>query len=275
MKEIFNFDNEVDPIDLKFKKGDKNELIKKIQNAINAIAGYRNQKEIISSNNIKFILPLKVTGVFDEETNVASTDFFPSYKNSGLISVRDARKRWVHASGFYGEPYPSPLTSVSNYDELKSDYVNGAVYKAELNKKLLLEKMILVLESLGLKYLKITDLSSHSGKLKINAIGQGNGEANYNAENLVLREKKYGKTIYNPEIAINELDNLKQIPKIISTIKGRIENNLLSEKLVEQFRLNAGITVNIASIAAELEFKLNNSWEIELEFYPKDDFLNL
>lgn len=122
-------------IDKKIKKGDKGELVYKIQLAINNVAKLRGKSywwDNDKKKNVQFPLPTDpVRAEFADRTDSGAKFAFPSYRSSGYITVRKAREQWARSAGYFNKPFPIELTSASNYADLKKIYdINRAKKEA-------------------------------------------------------------------------------------------------------------------------------------------------
>ena len=122
-------------IDKKIKKGDKGDGVYRVQLAINNIARLRGKNywwDNDKKKNVQFPLPTDpVRSEFADRTDSGAKFAFPSYRSSGYITVRKAREQWVRSAGHFNKPFPTELTSVSNYADLKKIYdINRAKKQA-------------------------------------------------------------------------------------------------------------------------------------------------
>lgn len=119
-------------IDKKLTKGSKGDLVFKIQIAANKIAAARGKTSYFDKDKNKTIkFPIAQDKDFGTTTDSAAKFAFPSYRNSGYITVRKAREQWVRSFGHFKRPFPSELVNVSNYADLKKIYdINRAKKEA-------------------------------------------------------------------------------------------------------------------------------------------------
>ena len=110
-------------IDKKLSKGSKGDLVFKIQIAANKIAAARGKSSYYDKDKNKTIkFPIAQDKDFGTTTDSAAKFAFPSYRANGYITVRKAREQWVRSFGHYKKPFPTELSSVSNYNDLKKIY---------------------------------------------------------------------------------------------------------------------------------------------------------
>lgn len=256
------FQGTTNPLDVVLKKNENNPLVSKVKYAINAIAQYRGMKEIlIKGEKIEF--PLIVSDTFDNETYEIAQEFFPAFKSTGKMTLRTARRRWTYVAGFYEKAFPSYFSEVSNYEELLETFSKGSIDKAKHKREVIVEDILKALESLGASYIKIVDQSGYSGDSNIEVpVSVG---INFNQNNETLREKNFGKNPINYHSYDEYLKKLVAMPKVINLIKSRINGNLLSETLVENIVLGAGLNI----IAGKANFNMNRKLEITVNFYDK------
>lgn len=121
-------------LDKKIKKGDKGDLVYRVQIAINNIAKLRGRSywwDKDKNKNVQFPLPHNpVTSEFADRTDSGAKFAFPSYRGSGYITLRKAREQWARSAGYYKKPFPTELVSVSNYSDLKKIYDYNKAKKA-------------------------------------------------------------------------------------------------------------------------------------------------
>lgn len=115
-------------LDKKIKKGDKGNLVYRVQVAINNIAklrGVNSYKDKEKGKTIAFPLPIDpVNSSFGDITDSAAKYAFGGeYTGKGYTTLRKAREQWVRSAGYAGKPFPTELANVSNYDDLQKIYV--------------------------------------------------------------------------------------------------------------------------------------------------------
>jgi len=111
-------------------KGSKGENVKRIQIIINDVASLRKQNEI---NGVS--LPLKVDGDFGANTEKVAKAIFSKYKESGYITVNQARSKWAFSRGYYNQVFPQPLVSAKAYDLYQDQYKLGKIENSNYMKK--------------------------------------------------------------------------------------------------------------------------------------------
>jgi hypothetical protein len=140
-----------------------------------------------------------------------------------------------------------------------------------LIQSLILEETIRAYEALGAKSIKIHDLTTING----NAGGKkGKVEANATSkyEKEVLREKTFGKGIFDPERAKKDKLLIFDIPAVKSTIEARIEGNQLTEKYTEDINLSIGLDISVLELfKANSNFNYQRKWSFDVEFYDKSE----
>jgi hypothetical protein len=261
----------VDPIDMKFKKGDKDKLVEKIQFAINGIYKLKGISEItVDKKNYK--LPISISSELDDSTYIIATEVFPSLKNKGFISVREARRSWVYTAGNMAKAFPSNLVSTSNYKELQKVYGRGFVDKSKKESDRMIEDILRAYEILGAKSIKIVDNTDVNLKNEVSVAGEGNFSNHANFTKEVLREKTFGKHTFDNALTEDFLNKFQKLPKVLGTIKSRLNGNLLSEIFFENIALGAGIEGNVLNqLSVSAGFNINRKWEISVEFYDKTE----
>jgi hypothetical protein len=110
-------------IDKKVRKGDKNDLVYKIQIAVNNIARIRGINSFIDTETGKVLnFPIPLDSVFGNMTDSGLRFALPEYKGAGFATVRKAREQWARSAGYFKRPFPTELSAVSNYADLKKIY---------------------------------------------------------------------------------------------------------------------------------------------------------
>jgi len=110
-------------IDKKVRKGDKSDLVKRIQIAINNIARLRGRSSFYDADKGKTIsFPIPLDSDFGNITDSALKFAFPDYKGAGFTTVRKAREQWARSAGYASAPFPTELSAVPNYADLKKIY---------------------------------------------------------------------------------------------------------------------------------------------------------
>lgn len=110
-------------IDKKVRKGDKNELVYKIQVAVNNIARIRRKNNYWDNDKNKEIsFPIPLDSDFGNMTDSALKFALPDYKGAGFTTVRKAREQWARTAGYYQDPFPTELSATANYLDLKKIY---------------------------------------------------------------------------------------------------------------------------------------------------------
>jgi hypothetical protein len=110
-------------IDKKIRKGDKNDLVYKIQVAVNNIARIRGINSFIDTETGKVLnFPIPLDSVFGNMTDSGLRFALPEYKGAGFATVRKAREQWARSAGYFKRPFPTELSAVSNYADLKKIY---------------------------------------------------------------------------------------------------------------------------------------------------------
>lgn len=114
---------EAPDLDKKIRKGDKGDLVYRVQIAINKIASARGKSSYYDSDKKKTIkFPISSDKDFGTTTDSAAKFAFQYYRSNGFITLRKAREQWVRSAGYYNKPFPTELASVSNYEDLKKIY---------------------------------------------------------------------------------------------------------------------------------------------------------
>lgn len=111
-------------------KGSKGDNVKRIQTIINDVASLRKQNEINGVN-----LPLKIDGNFGVNTEKVAKAIFSKYKESGYITVNQARSKWAFSRGYYNQVFPQALVTSKSYDLYQDQYKLGKIENSNYMKK--------------------------------------------------------------------------------------------------------------------------------------------
>jgi hypothetical protein len=111
-------------------KGSKGDNVKRIQTIINDVASLRKQNEINGVN-----LPLKVDGDFGANTEKVAKAIFSKYKESGYITVNQARSKWAFSRGYYNQVFPQALVTSKAYNLYQDQYKLGKIENSNYMKK--------------------------------------------------------------------------------------------------------------------------------------------
>ena len=240
----------------------------------------------IKSENKTLIIPnvgLKNDYNLDEDYSYGLLDEFESKNKSFEILMKSKGGATLHI--FEREDMPKSLCHFGGKLGKFSEGIYIAHPKDEsqliplnnsnsLIQSLILEETIRAYEALGAKCIKIHDLISIGAdaggkKGKVNA----NGNVNFKKE--VLREKTFGKGIFDPDRAKRDKFLIFDIPAVRSTIEARIEGNQTSEKFIEDINLSVGLDVNVLELfKANSNFNYQRRWSFDVEFYDKSELNN-
>lgn len=111
-------------------KGSKGDNVRRIQTILNDVASLRKQNEI---NSVQ--LPLKVDGNFGANTEKVAKAIFSKYKESGYITVNQARSKWAFSRGYYNQVFPQALVTSKAYNLYQDQYKLGKIENANYGKK--------------------------------------------------------------------------------------------------------------------------------------------
>lgn len=111
-------------------KGSKGDNVKRIQTIINDVASLRKQNEI---NGVS--LPLKIDGDFGANTEKVAKAIFSKYKESGYITVNQARSKWAFSRGYYNQVFPQALVTSKAYNLYQDQYKLGKIENSNYMKK--------------------------------------------------------------------------------------------------------------------------------------------
>lgn len=140
-----------------------------------------------------------------------------------------------------------------------------------LIQSLILEETIRVYEALGAKSIKIHDLTSAKGGVGAKK-GMFKTKAKVEYHHEILREKTFGKGIFDPERAKKDKLLIYDIPAIRSTIEARIDGNQITEKFTEDVNLSIGLDVTVLELfKANCNFNYQRKWSFDVEFYDKSE----
>lgn len=150
---------------------------------------------------------------------------------------------------------------------------------AELIKNMVLEETLRAYEALGAKKIVINDLTEVGLRVDVEKSEKDrkvNAGAGFDSKNETLREKTFGKGIFDPNRALRNSVFIHDLPNVITTINGRISGNQLVEKFVENINLSIGLDVNVMGMfSSKTNFNYQRNWSFEVEFYDKNEMTNL
>ncbi|KFC21120.1 hypothetical protein [Epilithonimonas lactis] len=210
-------------------------------------------------------------GLFDSFSNrdKAFEKFMKSKGGSELIIVERSSlpKNFKHFGGEYGF-FHNGLYVTHPKDNNQLIPLEGS---SELIKNLILEETLSAYEALGAKKIIIEDKTDLIGNAGI--FGKGvKVDVNGNYSKNILREKTFGKGIFDPERALKNKYFIHDFPNIKTTITGRIDGNQTMEKFTETIILSAGLDIDVLSLyKGNANFKYTRKWSFEVEFYDKNE----
>lgn len=227
---------------------------------------------IILNNNYNISNNLNIFyGLFDDKLikNNAFKKIMKSYGGSDLIICE--RNKLPNNLKHYGGSDAVFNTGLYFTHPKDSTILIPLNNSNNLIKTLILEETISAYEALGAKKMIIKDvttINSNNGgkdsKIKINLNG--------NSEKTVLREKYFGKGIYDPNRAKEGKMFIYDFPSIMTTINSRINGNQTIENFTENINLSIGLDVDILNLfQANSNFEYNRIWNFEVEFYDKNE----
>lgn len=120
----------IDEFAQRLTKGSKGDNVKRVQTILNDVASLRKQNEI---NGVQ--LPLKIDGIFGANTEKVAKAIFTKYKESGYITVNQARSKWAFSRGYYNQVFPQALVTSKLYDLYQDQYKLGKIENANYGKK--------------------------------------------------------------------------------------------------------------------------------------------
>jgi hypothetical protein len=142
---------------------------------------------------------------------------------------------------------------------------------SNLIKNMILEETLRAYEALGAKSISIEDLTD----LKMEGSYSQNGasvKGNVSLNKEVLREKTFGKGVFDPNRALKNSMFIHDLPNVMTTVKARIHGNQLVEKFSETVNLSVGLDVGvIEAFSSTLKVDYHRKWKIEVVFYDKND----
>jgi hypothetical protein len=140
-----------------------------------------------------------------------------------------------------------------------------------LIQSMILEETVSAYEALGAKSITIIDLTKIDAELG-GKKGKVEAKANSNYTNEVLREKEFGKGVFDPERALSNKLFIHDIPSVMTTIEARIKGNQTLESFTENINLSIGLDVNVLELfSANSKFNYQRKWSFKVEFYDKNE----
>jgi len=120
----------IDEFAQRLTKGSKGDNVKRVQTILNDVASLRKQNEI---NGVQ--MPLKIDGSFGANTEKVAKTIFTKYKESGYITVNQARSKWAFSRGYYNQVFPQALVTSKAYNLYQDQYKLGKIENANYGKK--------------------------------------------------------------------------------------------------------------------------------------------
>jgi peptidoglycan hydrolase-like protein with peptidoglycan-binding domain len=120
----------IDEFSQRLTKGSKGDNVKRVQTILNDVASLRKQNEI---NGVQ--MPLKIDGIFGANTEKVAKAIFTKYKESGYITVNQARSKWAFSRGYYNQVFPQALVTSKAYNLYQDQYRLGKIENANYGKK--------------------------------------------------------------------------------------------------------------------------------------------
>jgi hypothetical protein len=184
-----------------------------------------------------------------------------------IIIAREDLPSYMHYGGSAGKFSLGLYTTHPKYDDMLIPLEGSA----DLVKNMMLEETLRAYEALGAKRIIINDLTDIQAQL--NSSGKGTDvNASFQSMNNALREKTYGKGIFDPARAMKDTLFIHDLPNVVTTIKGRIHGNQILEKFVENVNLSAGLDINVlGNISGGASINYQRKWSFEVEFYDKNE----
>ncbi len=209
-------------------------------------------------------------GLFDNFTlkNNVLESLLKSKGGSMLIIIaREDIPSYMHFGGSSGKFNLGLYTSHPKHNDVLIPLEGSA----DLIKNMILEETLRAYEALGAKRIEIKDLTDFNSQLKTTVKGINIG-TNYDQKSNTLREKVFGKGVFDAKRALRNSVFIHDLPNVVTTLEARIHGNQLLEKFVETVNLSAGIDINIANkINDKASFNYSREWSFEVEFYDKNE----
>jgi len=141
----------------------------------------------------------------------------------------------------------------------------------ELIQSLILEETVRAFEALGAKKITINDITQINSSTKVKA-KKVDVDITSKYDKTILREKRFGKGVFNPERAIQNKYFIQDIPSVMTTIEGRKSGNQLEEKFSETISLNLGMDIEMLdAFNANTNLSYLREWFFHIEFYDKNE----
>lgn len=118
----------------KNKYGDKSKEVTAIQTIINLMSQLRGTYgKTIQVDGKALKLPVGIDGNFGGQTKLGALYSFPAtFKDSGFVTLYNARKKFAYATGYYNQGFPSNLIGTTKEEDYRASYMIG---KADGKKK--------------------------------------------------------------------------------------------------------------------------------------------
>ncbi len=192
-------------------------------------------------------------------------------KSNGGSTLIIMEKDKVHGKMHFGGPQGKFSAGLYCTHPKDSNLLIPLINFNETIKSLILEETISAYEALGAKKITIEDITSNDGRVGGTSKGK---EANISAGHGIekLREKKFGKGVFNPVRAVQGKMFIHDIPAVMTTINARINGNQTGEEFKETINLNVGLDIGVLDLfGTTLNYSYRRTWSFNVEFYDKND----
>jgi hypothetical protein len=110
----------------KNKVGTKSKEVTAIQTIINLISQLRGTYgKTVTVEGKALKLPIGLDGDFGNKTKLGALYTFPTFKDSGFVTLYNARKKFAYATGFYNQGFPSNLIGTAKEEDYRNAYMIG------------------------------------------------------------------------------------------------------------------------------------------------------
>jgi len=118
----------------KNKLGSNGKEVTAIQTIINLMSQLRGTYgKVIQVSGKALTLPIGIDGDFGDQTKLGALYTFPAtFKDSGYVTLYNARKKFAYATGYYNQGFPSNLIGTTKEEDYRASYMLG---KADGKKK--------------------------------------------------------------------------------------------------------------------------------------------
>ena len=118
-----------DSIDInkKLRKGSQGNEVQRLQYIVNYVAALRGTTSYKTPSGYTVKFPISTDSDFGSDTQAGVYFSFDTFKNTGYITLDQAREKLAYIAGYYDKPFPSELVGTKNYAKYQTRYKAGEI----------------------------------------------------------------------------------------------------------------------------------------------------